>query len=120
MSTTPAEAPRTRSASWSLRAVLTLRSSLIRTNSRTRAATKANAATWCRKAKNEDIKASQEPPFEQHGHHCGHAEDEKKNRQLLSDRVAGPRDPDPQVRAGDHQPERDVGDGRQARRVGIV
>jgi hypothetical protein len=64
--------------------------------------------------------ALQEPPFKQDSHSCWYAEDEKKNWQLLGDRVTSSRDPDPHVDASDDEPERDVSDGRQARGIGIV
>ena len=66
------------------------------------------------------VNGSQEPPFKQESHSCGYAEDEKKNWQLLGDRVTSSRDPDPHVDASDDEPERDVSDGRQARGIGIV
>jgi hypothetical protein len=66
------------------------------------------------------VNSSQEPPFKQESHSCGYAEDEKKNWQLLGDRVTSSRDPDPHVDASDDEPERNVSDGRQARGIGIV
>src|SRR5882672_335432 len=59
-----------------------------------------------------------ELPFEQNGQRRRNPEDEKQDGKLLGNRVAGLRDADPHVRAGDEEPHSDIGDRRPAHGLG--
>src|SRR5688572_1851021 len=58
--------------------------------------------------------SSTEAPVEDNRGRGRHAEDEKKNRQLRRQGIAGPANAEPHVEPGDDEPDRHIGDGRQA------